>query len=474
MTAHLAPQRATELGERFGGRVMLPGQDGYDAARQVWNVIHSHRPALIAQPETAADVAAAVGFAAEHGLGVCVRGGGYNHAGYAVADGALMLDLSQMRAVRVDPARGVATVGGGATWGTVDTAAGQAGLAVTGSDISHVGVGGSTLGGGLGWLHRKLGLSCDNLRAAKVVTAGGRVLSVSVREHPELFWALRGGGGNFGVVTSFTFDLHPVGPVFVGTVIHPMDRVGQALALYQQLCNTGGDRLLTRATLAAAPPLPFIPERLHGKPVVVLSAAWFGPDSQAGSALRELRGFGPPAADLLRPMSYPELQRMQDTAVPRRVKATILGGFTGPLGTGVVEALAEAAAEPPPMAAVMLQPLGGAVARIPADATAFSYRHAAHYLAITTMASPADDGAEQAAWGANVQASLPAGTVFGPNVHALGRDEPEQRIHAAYGEKAYARLAAIKAAYDPGNVFRFNKNIRPLPAGPGQESSSDG
>src|SRR6516165_285381 len=185
MTVHVAPQRAAELGERFGGRVMLPGQDGYDAARQVWNVIHSHHPALIAQPETAADVAAAVGFAAEHGLDVCVRGGGYNHAGYAVADGALMLDLSHMRAVRVDSARGVATVGGGATWGNVDTATAQAGLAVTGSDVSHVGVGGATLGGGIGWLHRKLGLSCDNLRAATVVTADGRVLPVSAEEHPE-------------------------------------------------------------------------------------------------------------------------------------------------------------------------------------------------------------------------------------------------------------------------------------------------
>ena len=474
MTVHVAPQRAAELGERFGGRVMLPGQDGYDAARQVWNVIHSHHPALIAQPETAADVAAAVGFAAEHGLDVCVRGGGYNHAGYAVADGALMLDLSHMRAVRVDSARGVATVGGGATWGNVDTATAQAGLAVTGSDVSHVGVGGATLGGGIGWLHRKLGLSCDNLRAATVVTADGRVLPVSAEEHPELFWALRGGGGNFGVVTSFTFDLHPVGPITLATFIHPMDRARQALALYQQLCDTGGDQLFTRAVLAAAPPLPFIPERLRGKPVVVLSAAWLGPDGQAGSALRELREFGPPAAGLLRPMSYPELQRMQDAAVPRRAKAAILGGFTGPLGTGVIEVLAAAAAEPPPMAAVMLQPLGGAVARIPADATAFAYRHAAHYLAITALASPGDDGAEQAAWAANVRASLPAGTVVSPGVHALGRDEPEQRIRDAYGEKAYARLAAIKAAYDPGNAFRFNQNIRPQPAGSGQEGSGDG
>jgi FAD/FMN-containing dehydrogenase len=323
-----------------------------------------------------ADVRAAVRFARDRELAVSVRGGGHNHAGYAVADGALMLDLSAMVSVRVDPARRVATVGGGATWGVVDQATQAAGLAVTGADVSPVGVGGSTLGGGVGWLHRMHGLSGDNLLAAQIVTADADVVSASAEEHPELFWALRGGGGNFGAVTAFTFALHPVGPVHADTVICPMERATGALALYQHLCDTGGDELFLRAMLVTAPSAPSIPEELRGRPAVILSAAWFGPAAQGESALRELREFGRPAADLLRPLPYVQLQRMYDAAVPRRVRATSLGGFTGPLTAGVIDALISAAAQPPPMCMVELQPMGGAVARVSPDATAFPHRSA--------------------------------------------------------------------------------------------------
>ena len=450
-----------ELRRRLPGRVILPGDDGYDAARQVWNASHDHRPALIAQPASARDVQAAIGFARDQGLPVSVRGGGHNHAGYAVADGALMVDLSALRAVEVDAGRRVAVVGGGATWGPVDRATQAAGLAVTGADVSAVGVGGATLGGGAGWLHRMLGLSCDNLVAAEVVTADADILAVSGRDHPDLFWALRGGGGNFGVVTSFTFALHEVGPVYGGMVIHPADRARDALALYQHLCETGGDRLFVRAMLMTAPPLPFLPERLRGEPVAVLAAAWFGEPGDAGPALRELRGFGPPAADLLRPMSYVELQSMSDAVVPRRVRAASLGGFTGRLDRGLIDALAAAGAAPPGLSMVMLGPLGGAVARAGSEATAFAYRGAAHYLGINTMTGPEEDDQEQAAWAGQVLASLPAGTLLGPALHTMARDEPEERVRAAYGAAHYARLASVKQAYDPGNVFRFNQNIRP-------------
>ena len=394
-----------------------------------------------------------------------MRGGGHNHAGYAVADGALMLDLSAMCSVRMDPARRVVTVGGGATWGTVDQATWQAGLAVTGADVPAVGVGGSTLGGGAGWLHRKLGLSCDNLLAAEIVTADGNVLAASAEEYPDLFWALRGGGGNFGAVTAFTFRLHPAGTVHVGQAICPIGRAADALALYQHLCETGGDELFARAMLVTAPPALFVPEPLHGRPAVLLSAAWFGAPGLAGSALGELRQFGHPAAGPPRPMPYVALQRMTGAAVPRRVRAASLGGFTGPLGADVAEALASAAAQPPPMSAVMLQPLGGAAARVPAEATAFCRRDAAHYLAINAISLPADSGAEQAAWAEKMNASLPAGTLLGPGVNTMARDEPEQRIRDAYGDPAYARLAAVKHGYDPDNVFRFNQNIRPQAAG---------
>ncbi|MBV9206810.1 MAG: FAD-binding oxidoreductase [Actinobacteria bacterium] len=465
MTTTFSPRIAAGLRGRLSGRVVLPGEQDYDAARQVWNASHDHRPALIVQPRTTGDVQAAVRFAGEHGLPVCVRGGGHNHAGYAVADGALMLDLSAMTSVRVDPARRRAIVGGGAVWGVVDQATQAAGLAVTGADVSAVGVGGATLGGGAGWLHRKLGLSCDNLLAAEIITADARVLSVSTDEHPELFWALRGGGGNFGAVTAFTFALHPVGPVPTAVVLCPVERAAGALTVYRHLCQAGGDELFVRAMLLTAPPAPFVPEPLRGRPAVLLAAAWFGPPAQASSALAELRRFGPPGAGLPQPMPYPELQRMSDAMVPRRVRAVSLGGFTGPLSAAVIDAIAAAAAEPPPMCAVMLQPLGGAVARVPADATAVRHRHAAHYLAVNTIARPEDSGAEQAGWAEKVNDSLPAGTILGPGLHAMGRDEPEERVRAAYGEAAYARLAAVKAAYDPGNAFRFNQNIRPRPSG---------
>ena len=469
MTGSFSPRAAAGLRQRLAGRLVLPGEEEYDAARQVWHASHDYRPALIAQPLSVADVQAAVRFAGEWGLPVCVRGGGHNHAGWAVADGALMLDLSAMVSVRVAPARRVATVGGGATWRLVDQATQDAGLAVTGANVSAVGAAGSTLGGGTGWLHRVFGLSCDNLLAAEIVTADADVVSASAGENPDLFWALRGGGGNFGAVTSLTFALHPIGPAHVGLVACPMDRAAGALALYQHLCDTGGDELFARAMLAIAPPLPFIPEALRGRPAVILSAAWFGPPGQAGPALRELREFGPPGAGPPRPMPYAELQRMLDAVVPRRVRQTMLGGYAGPLSAGVIDGLISVAGQPPPMSMVELQPLGGAVARISPDATPFRHRRAAHLLAVLAAALPEDPGAEQAAaWADKVNASLPTGTILGPSVHAMGRDEPEDRVRAAYGDAAYTRLAAVKHAYDPDNLFRFNQNIRPQPQDPSQ------
>jgi hypothetical protein len=242
-----------------------------------------------------------------------------------------------------------------------------------------------------------------------------------------------------------------------------MERAADALALYQHLCDTDGDELFLRAMLVTAPLAPFIPEQLRGQPAVTLSAAWFGPVGQGESALRALREFGSPGAGLLRPLSYVQLQRMHDAAVPRRVRAVSLGGFTGPLTAGMIDALTSAVAQPPPMSMVELQPLGGAVARVSPDATAFRYRHAAHLLAILAAARPEDLGAEHASWAEKVDDSLPAGTILGPSVHAMGRDEPEGRVRAAYGGAAYARLAAVKHAYDPGNMFRFNQNVRPQP-----------
>jgi FAD/FMN-containing dehydrogenase len=311
MTA-LTRSATDRLRTDFRGQLILPGDEPYDAARAVWNGAIDRRPALIAVVGGTGDVVAAVRFARERGLAVSIRGGGHSAAGWAVADDALMIDVSALNEILVDPAARTAVAGSGLRWRELDTATQAYGLATTGGVDGTTGIAGLTLGGGLGWLDRLAGLTCDNLLGAEVVTADGQILEVSADNHPDLFWALRGGGGNFGVVTSFTYRLHPVTEVYGGLLGYPADRAAEVLQAYREISTDAPDRLALYAGLVTAPPAPFVPEHLHGQRVVGLIPVYFGAAEEAARALAPLLAAIPPVLDLTKPMSYQEVQRLVD------------------------------------------------------------------------------------------------------------------------------------------------------------------
>ena len=447
------------------GELIQPGDTGYERARRVWNRAVNRRPACIARCASTEDIVRALASAREAGLPVAVRGGGHSFAGFGAWDGALVIDLSLMKGIVVDPDGRTATAQPGVTCEELDTATAEFGLATTGADFPSVGISGYTLAGGTGWLHRMAGLSSDNLLSAQVVTAAGDVLRAAPDEHDDLFWALRGGGGNFGVVTSFEYQLHPISEVLGGMVVHPYDRAAEALSLYQELCDCAPDELFLRATLGAAPPAPFIPEALRGRPVVALTAAYFGPRPEGEQAVRPLRELGTPSVDLIRPLSYAALQGMFGAALPSEPWVYHRSEFLGPLTDGVIECLvAGGAGLPDSIAIVNLGQLGGALSRVSEDATAFSYRHARHQLGVLGVCGPGDSTEPTAAWVRSMwERALPAsaGGAYSAN---LMDDEGAQRVRASYGT-AYPRLARIKARYDPENFFRINANIVPDPGG---------
>ena len=446
------------------GPVLTFGDEGYEEARRVWNGVIDRRPRLIARCTGAADVAAAVRFAAERHLLVAVRGGGHGVAGTAVCDDGIVVDCSEMKGIHVDPAARTARAQPGVLWGELDGQAQTFGLATTGGIVTHTGIAGLTLGGGIGWLMRKHGLTVDNLVAADVVTAGGELVHAGEDEHPDLFWGLRGGGGNFGVVTSFEYRLHPLGPVLAGPVFWPMEDAADVLGFYRDFVAGVPDELTTIVNLRKAPPLPAVPENLHGRPVCAVSICWSGDPATGEAVLRPLRGYGRPLLDLVRIKSYAEHQSMFDPVVPHGWHYYWKSLELAPLSAGVIDALATHAARvTSPRSYALVFQLGGAVARVPEDATAYSHRQAAHAVNINAVWLPDEPVADrEVAWTQDFFAALePFQT--GVYVNFLG-DEGEGRVRAAYGEDNYARLAALKARYDPDNLFRLNQNIRPLAA----------
>ena len=445
----------------FAGRLIQPGDPGYEHARRVWNGAVDRRPACIAPCACTEDVVRAISFAREAGFPVAVRGGGHSYAGLGVWDGALVVDLSPMKVIAVDPEDRFAAVQPGVTWNELDAATEERGLATTGADIPSVGVSGCTLAGGLGWLHRIAGLSCDNLLSAEVVTADGDVLRAGPDQHQDLFWALRGGGGNFGVVTSFEYRLHHLPEILGGIVLHPYDRAADALRLYQELCDCAPEELQLRAMLVTAPPAPFIPEGLRGRPVVLLAAAYFGPPTRGEQALRPMRELGTPAVDAIGPLSYVALQQMFEESVPREVRGYARSEFLTRLTDDVIDGLVAGAADPPsPTAMVNLQQMGGAVSRVPEGATAFGHRHAGHHLGLFGLWPPAASAKPTVAWVRSMWEGALAASAGGGHAGNLMDDEGEERVRASFGA-AYARLAGIKARYDPHNFFRINANIAP-------------
>jgi FAD/FMN-containing dehydrogenase len=450
----------------FRGDVITPGHPDYDQARAVWNATVDRRPRLIARCSGTADVVAAVRFARDGDLDIAVRGGGHNVAGTAVCDDGIVIDLSTMRSVAVDPVERVARVQGGALWGDVDHETQVYGLATTGGIVSHTGVGGVSLGGGIGWLMRKHGLTVDNLVEAEVVTAEGDIIRASADDHADLFWALRGGGGNFGVVCAFRFRLHPVGPAVVaGPVFWAAEDTTDVLRFYRDFAGDAPDELGNVVRLGTIPPLPVVDEELHFRPAIAVGTCYAGPVEDGERAVRALRAFGTPLVDLVRPTGYVEHQSSIDDTVPHGWhyywKATNLTG----LSDDVIDIVAEHAyrATSPRTYAAMFH-MGGAVARAPREATAYPARDVEHNIIIDAAWLPEHDeivGTAETAWAREFLTALEPHRA-GVYVNFLDSDDDTSRVREAYGDDTYRRLAAVKATYDPENVFHNNKNVPPL------------
>jgi FAD/FMN-containing dehydrogenase len=470
MTATQAPQASPlettafdELGGTFGGELLLPTSPGYDTARRIWNGAIDRHPACIARCTGVADAVAAVRFARERDLVVAVRSGGHGVGGHALCDGGLVIDLSPMKGIRVDPQARTARAQAGVLWGELDRETQLHGLATVGGIVTHTGIAGLTLGGGIGWLMRKHGATVDNLLSADVVTAQGEIVTASEEENPDLFWAIRGGGGNFGIVTSVEYRLHRVGPiVLAGPVFHPLEDAPAVLRFYREFIAAAPDELTTIFDLSVPPPLPFLPEEVHGKPIVMVGACYAGSPDEGAEVVRPLKQFGRPIADLLEPKPYTALQSMFDPFVPHGWHRYWKSVELPPLTDDAIDTLVEHA--PPvtsPRSYCIVFQLGGALARVGKDETAFSQRDAAHNVNINAVWTEEDPDAERhIAWARDFfDAMQPhaGGRVY---LNFLG-DEGGNRVRQAYGARNYERLVELKRAYDPTNFFRLNQNIEP-------------
>jgi FAD/FMN-containing dehydrogenase len=468
MATRTSPSRAEktaldELDRSFGGELLLRSTPGYDTARRIWNGAIDRRPAYIARCTGVADVVAAVRFARERDLLVAVRSGGHGVAGHAVCDGGLVIDLSPMKGIRVDPEKRTVRAQAGVLWGELDRETQLRGLATVGGIVTHTGIAGLTLGGGLGWLTRKYGATVDNLLSADLVTADGALMTASQSVNPDLFWGVRGGGGNFGIVTSFEYRLHPVGPrVLGGPIFHSLDDAPEVLRFYREFAASAPDELMTIFELSVAPPAPFLPEGVHGRPVVMVGACYAGPPQAGVDVVRPLKEFGNPIVDLLEPKPYLELQSMFDPSVPHGWHRYWKSVELPPLTNEAIDTLVEhASAQTSPKSYCIVFQLGGALARVDESETAFSQRDAAHNVNINAVWTEDDPEPERhIAWGRDFFDAIQphaSGRVY---VNFLG-DEGQERVRAAYSERNYERLARLKRIYDQTNFFRLNQNIQP-------------
>ena len=453
--------RIEELKAGFQGEILLPSDGAYGSARKIWNAMIDKRPAVIARCATTSDVVRGVNFARDNGLALAVRGGGHNIAGHALCDDGLVLDLSQMKAATVDPAGRRVTIEGGATLADLDAATQAHGLATPVGINSTTGIGGLTLGGGFGWLSRKYGLTVDNLEAAEVVTAAGAVVRASAAERPDLFWALRGGGGNFGVVTRFTFRLHPVGPhVLSGLIVYPLAEAKAVLQQYRAFAAQAPEELAVWSVLRQAPPLPFLPARVHGTGIIALALLYAGDPRQGEPLIAPLRTFGTSLGEHVGVQPYVAWQQAFDpllTAGARNYwkshNFTTLQDGLFDVVAGYVEQL------PSPQCEIFFGALGGATARPVPDSAAYPHRDAKFVMNFHgRWEDPADDK-RCIGWARdffNATAPFASGGVY---VNFLSSDEGD-RVRSAYGSN-YDRLAQVKRKYDPNNLFRMNQNIKP-------------
>jgi len=433
------------------GSLIQPGDPGYDLARTVWNALIDRHPALIVRCAGAADVIAGVTFAREQGLLLSIKGGGHNVAGTAVCDDGLLLDLSSMKSIRIDPPRRTARAEPGVLWGELDAEAQAFGLATIGVDVSSVGIAGLTLGGGFGWRVRHYGLACDTLLSVDIVTADGRLLTASATEHPELFWGLRGGGGNFGVVTSFEYQLHPAGELLAGLLLYPVSMATEVLTFYREFTKTAPDALTVWAILLTA---------TDGAHLLALLVCYDGSGPAAEEAVQPLRDFGPPLADHLGPMTYREVQTLFDAAFPAGLHSSWKSSYLRELSDDAITTMmAQFATVPSPQTAVLVEHLGGAVSRVDTDETAFPDRDAPYSFLIVSVWPDATHSTQNIQWTDEYWGAMQPFASGGVYVNYLGEEGPD-RVKAAY-RRNYDRLGALKSAYDPANLFRVNQNIPP-------------
>ena len=437
------------------GGHLFQGDKGYDEARTMYNAMIDKRPALIACCAGVADVIHSVIFARNNDLLVSVRGGGHNVSGNAICEGGLMIDLSPMKSVRVDPQHRTARAEPGVTWGEFDHETQAFGLATTGGVISTTGISGLTLGGGIGWLMDSYGLACDNLLSVDVVTADGRLLTASASENQDLFWGVRGGGGNFGIATSFEFQLHPVGQLLGGMVIHPLGQAVEAIRFYDEYTRTSPDELGSMAAFVTSP---------EGERVLAIIVCHNGAIEEGERVLKPLRAFGTPLADVIGPMPYVQVQSLLDEGFPPGLQNYWKSNFLKDLDDKAIEIIVDHVSKAPsPNSAVGIEQLGGAVSRVGMDDTAFNHRDARYNLLIVGMWPDPAAKDENMKWVRDLWDAMEPYSSGGVYVNYLGQeaDEGAERVKAAYGPEKYERLVALKNKYDPTNLFRLNQNIKP-------------
>jgi hypothetical protein len=445
---------ALELPPDFPTTVLRPGEPGYESARSVFNAMIDRRPAAVVRCRDTDDVARGIALAREHDLVLSVRGGGHNVAGSAVCDGGVMLDLSAMRTVQVDPATRTAVAGPGCLLGDLDEATQQFGLATPLGVMSGTGIAGLTLGGGLGWLNGRHGLACDNLVAAEIVTAGGDARQVDADHHPDLLWGLRGGGGNFGVVTDFTYRLHPVGPVLAGGLSWSWSSARDVLRFHDDLLATAPDELATAVALTRDP---------QAGPVLSIGVCWCGDPAEGERVLAPLRSFARPVVDTIEATAFTAWQRGPDAGYPRGRRHYWKSGYLRDLTDDVIATLLDLVPTMPSTASgIGMQALRGAAARVPADATAFPHRTRQYDLLLLGQWAGAEADETNIAWGRRAHEALAPHLADAVYVNNLGSEGPD-RVRAAYGAN-HDRLATLKRTWDPDNVLRLNQNIAPAPS----------
>lgn len=463
LATHLHERAVSALRNRLRGAAILPNDEKYDEAREVWNAMIDRHPAIIIRPHSAADVKAAVKFAREHELEIAIKGGGHNVAGNAACDDGLMLDFASMASIRVDTAAKTARVEPGALIRDLDRETQAHGLATPGGFISSTGVAGLTLGGGFGYLSRKHGLTVDNLRSADLVSADGELVRASADENAELFWGIRGGGGNFGVVTSFEFRLHDFGPkVFAGPVVYDFAQAPKAMREIAEAMREAPDQVSCLPVIRHAPPAPFIPEPYHGKMIVLFALIYTGDPQKGETALAPLRAIGDPVADAVGLMPYTAFQSMFDASADAGARNYWKAHYLSELSDDGIDTLCERAAAMTSKESVIgMLSLGGAVAREADESTPYPHRNAAWVLNIQSRWREETEDEQHIAWSRESFDALTPFSTGGVYVNFISGDEGADRIRAAYGESTFDRLAKVKRDWDPDNLFHLNQNIPP-------------